>query len=145
MRRLASGLGSAYVCSGVKVIYLHQREQVLARRRRQIMDLPVRPAAAEWQVQIQRSAARQADQSQISASTDIGLRTLTVCTQPEAVASRNISKDGFWPIAVSHTEWSGWLSRDADMLITRSESECNLRTGVQGRFAELKSLANASI
>jgi hypothetical protein len=104
VRQLASGLGSAYVSSGAKVIYLHQREQALTRRHRQIVDLPVRPAAAEWQVQVQRSATRQADQSQVWAPTDIGQRTLTVCTQPGPTARGREPDDSFWQLSDTKSE-----------------------------------------
>jgi hypothetical protein len=81
--RLATGLESTYGSSGSKVLFLRQQEQSLARRLRQIADLPDRPAAGE-QVQVQRSAARRAGQSQVSAYADIGQRTLTGRFQPEA-------------------------------------------------------------
>jgi hypothetical protein len=86
--RLATGLESTYDSSGSKVLFLSQQEQSLARRLRQISDLPVRPAAG-GQVQVQRSAARRAGQSQVTASAYIGQHTLTVCTQPkDETASR---------------------------------------------------------
>lgn len=61
--RLATWLESTYGSSGSKVLFLRQREQSLARRLRQFVDLPVRPAAAGGQVQVQRSAARRTGQS----------------------------------------------------------------------------------
>lgn len=48
--------------------------------------------SAGGQVQVQRSSARRAGQSQVSASADIGQRTLTVYTQPKAVTRRTTLK-----------------------------------------------------